>query len=573
MSELILKAIDNLDNPVLIVNKHTREVIYHNIKAKPLLEEINRQGILHKRDLFEEKSIILTLDYPTLLIFLGTCKFIDEEHLLISFQELRKDRPFSGFLFELIEELPVLVLFMKNGKIIYANRFVEPLLGYTRDELLGKNLMKDLIWELDRPKAEIHCKKVMNGIEEEGGIFALVDRNGRVRNLLWKFFLTQDWDGDPIVVTIASDISEFLELSQKIERIHKIQTFSEFLRGLVHDFNNALHTIQGYLQELRSAPVSKMENLISSIEKTIFSWIDLNRILLDYTKESREIWKKKIDIINFLKENLETFQLILGNKVQLYFNLGHRKSLSISGDSSFWRYIFLNLFTNAKDAMEGEGEIYVSVSTYEDKINGKKYVKISIRDTGPGIPEEVIPSIFDPFFTTKEKGSGLGLFLVKHHINNLKGFIEVESKLNRGTTFSLYVPFVSETPICSSIKEVSLKDKVIYLVEDEEEIRESLKMVLTEKGAKVFAFEKGEDLLEVLNTLEPPDIVLIDLNLSDMEGREVVRRLTEVLPQLKAIYLTGDVFILSEIPEERVLLKPFKIEDLFAKISNILNEG
>lgn len=573
MSELILKALDNLDNPVLIVNKHTREVIYHNIKAKSLLEEINRQGILHKRDLSEEKGVILTCDYPTPLIFFGTCKSIDEEHLLISFQELRKDRPFSGFLFELIEELPILVLFMKNGKIIYANRFVEPLLGYTRDELLGKNLMNDLIWELDRPKAEIHCQKVMKGVKEEAVIFALVDKNGRVKNLLWKCFLTQDWEGEPIVVTTASDVSELLELSQKIEKIHKIQTFSEFLRGLIHDFNNVLHTIQSYLRELRSAPVSKMENLISSIEKTIFSWIDLNRILLDYTKESREIWKKKIDIINFLKENLETFQLILGNKVQLYFNPGHRKSLFTSGDSSFWRYIFLNLFINAKDAMEGEGEIYVAISTYEDKINGRKYVKISIRDTGPGIPEEVISRIFDPFFTTKEKGSGLGLFLVKHHINNLKGFIEVESKLNRGTTFFLYVPLVSEIPICSPTQEVSLKDKVIYLVEDEEEIRESLKVVLTEKGAKVFAFEKGEDLLEELNTLEAPDIVLIDLNLPDMEGREVVRRLTEVFPQLKALYLTGDVFILSEIPEERVLLKPFKIEDLCAKISKILNEG
>ncbi len=573
MSELILKALDNLDNPVLIVNKHTREVIYYNIKAKTLLEEIDRQGILHKRDLSEEKSLLLTLDYPTPLIFFGICKSIDEENLLISFRELRKDRPFSGFLFELIEELPILVLFMRNGKIIYVNRFVEPLLGYARDELLGKNLIKDLIWELDRPKAEVHCKKVINGIKEEGVIFALVDRSGRVRNLLWKCFLTQDWDGEPIVVSTASDVSEFLELSRKIERIHKIQTFSEFLRGLIHDFNNVLQTIQTYLRELRSAPVSKMEGLISSIEKTIFSWIDLNRILLDYTKESREIWKKKIDIISFLKENLETFQLILGNKVQLYFNPGHSKSLFTCGDSAFWRYIFLNLFINAKDAMEGEGDIYVSVGTYEDKINEKKYVKISIRDTGPGIPEDVIPRIFDPFFTTKEKGSGLGLFLVKHHINNLKGFIEVESKLNRGTTFHLYVPFVSETPLCPSSKEVSLKAKVIYLVEDEEEIRETLKAVLTEKGAKVFAFEKGEDLLEELDTLEAPDVVLVDLNLPDLEGREVVRRLTEVLPQVKALYLTGDVFILSEIPEEKVLLKPFKIEELFAKISNILNEG
>lgn len=316
-----------------------------------------------------------------------------------------------------------------------------------------------------------------------------------------------------------------------------------------------------------------MEGLLSSIENTIFSWIDLNRILLDYTKESREIRQKRIDIVNFFKENLETFQLILGDNIQLYLDLGYYKSLFTLGDSAFWRYILLNLLSNAKDAMEGKGEIYLSISTYDDQINNKKYVKLSIRDTGPGIPEDVLSKIFEPFFTTKEKGSGLGLFLVNHHIKNLEGFIEVESELNKGTTFYLYVPLVLERPLCPEPMEISLKDKVIYLVEDEDEIRESLKIVLTEKGARVFAFGKGEDLINKLSILEKPDVVLIDLNLPDMEGREVVFSLNEVFPHVRVIYITGDVFILSEIPEERMLLKPFKIEDLCRKISSLLNEG
>ncbi len=573
MSDLILKALDNLDNPILILNKGTGKIVYHNSKAKFLLEEIERQGICLKMDLFQEKNIILTIDYPVPLIYFGTCKFLDDENFLIFFQELRKDKPFSGFLFELLESLPVLIFFMKESKIIYVNRFVETLLGYPREEVIGKSLIKDLIWELDRPKAEAHCKKVMKGVREEGVIFALQDKYGRIRNFIWNCFLTQDWEGDPIVISIASDISELLELSQKIEKIHKTQTFSEFLRGLVHDFNNVLHTIQSYLKELRSAPVSKMEGLLSSIEKTIFSWIDLNRILLDYTKESREIRQKRIDIINFFKENLETFQLILGDNIQLYLDLGYYKSLFTLGDSAFWRYILLNLLSNAKDAMEGKGEIYLSISTYDDQINNKKYVKLSIRDTGPGIPEDVLSKIFEPFFTTKEKGSGLGLFLVNHHIKTLEGFIEVESELNKGTTFYLYVPLVSERPLCPEPTEISLKDKVIYLVEDEDEIRESLKIVLTEKGARVFAFGKGEDLINKLSILEKPDVVLIDLNLPDMEGREVVFSLNEVFPHVRVIYITGDVFILSEIPEERVLLKPFKIEDLCRKISSLLNEG
>lgn len=573
MSELILKAFDNLDNPILILNKNTRKIVYHNSKAKNLLDEIDRQGICLKIDPFEEKNIILTLDYPAPLVYFGNCKFLDEDNLLITFQELRKDKPFSSFLFDLLEALPILIFFIKEGRIIYINKTVMPLLGYAREELIGKNLIKDLIWELDRPKAEAHCKKVMKGIKEEGVIFALQDNYGRIRNFIWNCFLTQDWEGEPIVVSIASDISELLELSQKIEKIHKTQTFSEFLRGLVHDFNNVLHTIQTYLQELRSAPVSKMDSLLSYIEKTIFSWIDLNRILLDYTKETKEVRQKKIDVIKFLKENVDTFQLILGNKIQLYLDLGYYKSLHTFGDSSFWRYILLNLLSNAKDAMEGAGNIYLSVRTYEDHINNKKYVKLSIRDTGPGISEEILPKIFEPFFTTKEKGSGLGLFLVSHHIKNLEGFVEVESELNKGTIFYLYVPLVSERSTCSSTTEITLQNKVIYLLEDEEEIRESIKLVLTERGARVLAFGRGGDLINKLPTLERPDLALIDLNLPDMEGREVVMRLNEIFPHVKVIYITGDIFILSEIPEERVLLKPFKIEDLCNKILSLLNEG
>lgn len=167
MSDLILKALDNLDNPILILNKGTGKIVYHNSKAKFLLEEIERQGICLKMDLFQEKNILLTIDYPVPLIYFGTCKFLDDENFLISFQEFRKDKPFSGFLFELLEALPVLIFFMKDGKIIYVNRFVETLLGYPREEVIGKSLIKDLICEPDRPKAEAHCKKVMKGLEKK----------------------------------------------------------------------------------------------------------------------------------------------------------------------------------------------------------------------------------------------------------------------------------------------------------------------------------------------------------------------------------------------------------------------
>lgn len=573
MHEIVLKSLDYLDQPLLLLNRQTKEIVYHNLRAKVLLEEIEKQGLCFRIDPEKEKNVILTIEYPVHKIFFGKCIKVDEEHLLLFFQELRKDRPFSGFLFELIEDLPILIFFIKEEKIFYINKACEKYLGYSRDELIGKSMLKDIIWDLDRPKAALHCKRVKNGYKEEGVIFAIKDKHGRIRNFLWNCFLTQDWEGEPVTVAIASDISEYLELSQKIERMYKTQTFSEFLRGLVHDFNNILNTVLNYIHQLRTTPLTRMEDILRSIEKIIYSWIDINRIILDYSKETKELRYKKIDMVSFLKENLEVFQLILGEKISLYIDFGYYKNLYTYGDSAFWRYIFLNLLSNAKDAMQGEGSIYISLGLYEDKVNNKKYLKIAIKDTGPGIPEEILPYIFEPFYTTKDKGSGLGLFLVKHHVKTLEGFIEVESKVGEGTIFYLYLPLFVEKPLLSVPKEEALKDKVLLLVEDEEDIRESLKEILEERGMKVYAFSRAETLLEKIASLERPHLLMVDLNLPGMDGRELVTHIKNIYPALKILYLTGDVFILSEVPEERVLLKPFKIEEVIEKVSSLLYEA
>lgn len=568
--ELIVKALDFLETPLLVLDRTTREIVYSNKKGRDLIEEIDRQGICLKLDPLEEKSLILTLDRPFPQVFFGRCKLIDENYLLLYFQELRKDRPFSGFLFELLEELPVMVFFIKEGKIFYVNKTAEIFLGYKREELLGKSIIKDLIWELDRPKAEAHCRRVMKGIKEYGVIFALETSEGRSGNFLWNCFLTSDWEGAPVIVAIASDITEYLELSKKMESLHKTQTFSEFLRGLVHDFNNVLQTINAQLNQLKYAPLSQMEEILSAIEKSINSWIDINRILIDYTKETKELRQKKIDLVKFLKENIEVFQLILGEKIRLHIDFGFYKNLCTYGDSAFWRYILLNLLTNARDAMEGKGDIFISLKSYEDPQRGRKYVKLCVKDTGPGIPEEILPKIFDPFFTTKEKGSGLGLFIVNHHVKSLEGFIEVESAPSQGATFFIYVPLCEETTLFSK-KEISLKGKVICIVEDEEEIREALKSLLEDQGMKVYTFDSGNLLLSTWGTFETPDLLIVDLNLSDIEGRELVINLKERDPKIKFLYMTGDIFAISEIPEDKILLKPFKIDELLEKIKKNLN--
>lgn len=570
--ELVVKGFYLVDYPLLIINKNTYEIVYYNKRAEELVEQIRKQKKCLDVDLSEDKKFVFILETPVQKIFYGRCIEIDNDHLLITLYELRRDKPFSGFLYEVIEDLPVLVLFIKDDKIIYINKICEQITGYSRTDLIGKNIQLNLIWDLDRPKFFYHLNRVRSGFKEEGIILGIVDKFGRIKNFLWNFFQTHDWDGEPIIIGIASDISELLEISQNIEKLHKTQTFSEFLRGLVHDFNNILNIILTYLRDLKTAPFSKVEEIINIIEKTIYSWIDINRVILDYSKESKELRIKKIDMIKFLKENLEVFQLIIGEKIRLYLDFGYYKSLCTYGDSAFWRYIFLNLLSNAKDAMEGEGDIYISLSKYEDLVNNKKYLKISIKDTGKGIPEEVLPHIFKPFFTTKEKGSGLGLFLVNHHIKNLEGFIDVVSQVGKGTTFYLYIPLFDDLSVGKSEKRLDiLRNKIIYLLEDEEGTREVLKEFLEEKGLKVFSFRSGEELVNEISELPKPDAVIVDINLPGMSGKEVTNYLQKIFPNTPVIYLTGDIFLLSEIPEEEILLKPFKFEELLEKLLRVIN--
>ncbi|MCS7198813.1 MAG: ATP-binding protein [Caldimicrobium sp.] len=571
IKEILFKSLDHLENPLLLIKRQNKEIIYYNAKAQPLVEEIIKQEILSKID-FEKKNVILTIEYPFTKIFLGKCYVINGEYVLFHLYEAKNSNSFHRFLFELIENLPIIVFFIKNEKIIYANRICERFLGYGREEIIGKNLLKELVWDLDKSKVWMHCERVKSGYKEEGVIFALQDKFGRVRNFLWNCFFTQDWEGEPIIVSVASDISEYLKLSQQIERIHKNQTFSEFLRGLVHDFNNILHTILSYIDKLRATPRTQMLDILQAIEKTIFSWIDINRIILDYSRETKELRFNRIDMVAFLRENLEVFQLILGENIRLYLDLGCYRNLFTYGDSAFWRYIFLNFLSNSKDAMRGEGEIFISLGTYKDYVYNKKYVVISIKDVGPGIPEDILPHIFEPFFTTKEKGSGLGLFLVNHHIRTLEGFIEVESQVGKGTIFRIYVPLFTKKLVTSGPKGISLRNKTVFLVEDEEEIRELLKDFLEEQGVKVYSFAKAEDLLERISELKEPDAILVDLNLPGMSGEELVSHLKSKCPQLKVLYLTGDILVLSEIPAEQVLIKPFKLEDVLSKLEKLFYE-
>ncbi len=584
MNEIFKKILDNLDEYILLIDKNY-SIIYANKKTldkfKFSIDEnkkcyniiFNTQIPCSGCPIFYLSEINPVIEQCVSLTEKEFLKvdyiFFSLDKILISMRFLEKEKPCRSIILNVLENLSGIVFFIQKGKIIYVNKFAEKSLGFNTQELIGLNFIETLIPEREKIKVEEYFRKFFKGVkDEETIIFSLKTRYGKEKIFSWDFFEMFDWKLEKVLVIVGIDVTEFVKIRDNLEIFHKTQTFSEFLRGLVHDYNNILQGIQNYLNVMKKNihNPTKIQEYINLTERTLSSWIDLNRLLLEYTKEIKEVTKKRIEMVGFLKENLELFQFIAGKNIKIYIDFDYLSAVWIHGDSSFWRYIFLNFISNAKDAIEGEGEIWITLKT--EKKDGN-YLIITIKDTGCGIPEENINKIFKPFFTTKPKGSGLGLFLIKNHIQNLNGKIEVESKVGKGTTFKLYIPIIKEKKIFDIAKAKEKRKLNIVVVDDSQEIREFLKEILEKEGHKVYSFKSGGEVLKNIDKIDKIDLLIVDINLPDIKGDALYNMLKYKFPELKVLYLTGDILALADFSEENVLLKPFKIEELFTKIEEL----
>lgn len=464
---------------------------------------------------------------------------------------------------KILEESPLYFFLISEGKILEVNTFTQEKLGYYKEELVGREFVSLLASDYERVLGIL--KGLTSGVRETLR-FRMLDIKGNLIEIEGTF-IPLEIDKKRVVVMIGKDHTEFLELKEKIEKFYKQQSFVEFLRSLVHDFNNILQVTSGYLKRIRENAEDPSEVKRYSIlaERTLSSWIDLNKMLLEYTKEIRELRQTQTELVAFLKNNLEIFQIIAGSDINVRLNLGNIKQVFIPGEETFWRYIFLNFISNAKDAIEGEG--YIDICLCLTRKEDMRYIVISVSDTGCGIPEENLDKIFMPFFTTKKEGSGLGLFLVRNHIENLGGKIEVESQLNKGTTFKLYVPILSLTLTKPYEPKFELN---IILLEDEEEQRENLKEVLEKEGYQVFAFGTYRELEENLGSIPKADLLVVDYHLPELSGERVYERLKQHFPEIEVLYLTGDLFKLADLPYRNTLIKPFSLEQLVCKVKELM---
>ena len=488
-----------------------------------------------------------------------------------------------------------------DGIIRYVNDAVCQLFGRPEEAFLGKPL--DLLGEDDREGAT--QEEILKAGRTHGtwrGRVANVLPDGRkvlmdcrVRSLL-------DEEGEPMgLVGISSDITdqvraeeERVHLQQQLQQAMKMEAVGRLAGGLAHDFNNHLTTILGNLEIAMEemAGSHPAYELLEEVHHAGESAAGLTRQLLAFSR--KQIIEPRTLDVNALLESLHRMLVrLIGEHIELETRFGEDLSF-IRVDPGVFEQMIVNLAVNARDAMPGGGRLLLTtrevphqeVACQDSEVSTPgDYVALDVTDTGHGMVPEVQEHIFEPFYTTKPQGegTGLGLATIYGAVRQVGGCIGFETEPGKGTSFTLYFPAVTEDATeleeARSIEDVSLgKGETVLLVEDEDAVRGLACRVLENAGYRILEAADGHQALRLLEgNGEPIQLLLTDVVMPGINGRELADRLREIQPDLRVIFTsgyTGDLIRHHGVLEEEIdfLPKPYTPAVLAQRVRRALDQ-
>ncbi len=378
----------------------------------------------------------------------------------------------------------------------------------------------------------------------------------------------------------------------QLRQAQKMEAIGRLAGGIAHDFNNFLTIILGYVRLLLddSSIGTNIRTNIEGIQQAALRSVNLTRQLLTFSRN--QVAESKICNLNTLVRDMEKMiRRLVSEEVNVIVSVDANPS-EVYVDPGQIEQAIVNLVINAKDAINGPGSIYIQTSNMEIEpgfttvtgpLNGGQYVSLTVRDTGHGIPDHLLPNIFEPFFSTKEsgKGTGLGLSLVYGIVKQCEGGILVQSTPEEGSTFTLLFPLQSTTITVKKNREDTGKDlrgtETVLVVEDEEYIRSLITKYLSRYGYHIVeAPNAGEAFLICEETQDPIDLIVTDVILPHINGRKLYERLKGIIPSLKVLFISGypQKILLEKgllTPEATFLQKPFDFDVFLQKVRKILD--
>jgi two-component system, cell cycle sensor histidine kinase and response regulator CckA len=494
----------------------------------------------------------------------------------------------------------ILVLDANTGQISDVNPFLTDMLGYSHEELLGKKL-----WEISPFKDVAASRTAFEELQQKDYIryedLPLQAKSGRLMDVEFVSNV-YEVDGDRVIQCNIRDISdrkraeEALQRSdKKLREAQKLEALARLSGGTAHEFNNLLTMVMGYAALMLSALDSKEElvNYVEKIRKATARAANLTRQLLAFSRQ-QVLAPQVLNLNLVLAEAWEILPPLLGADIQAKFTPAP-EAACVRADPSQIHQVIVNLATNARDAMPQGGHLTIEIVNAElneedlqerPSLVPGKYVVLSVADTGTGMSPEVHARLFEPFFSTKEfgKGSGLGLAAVYGIVQQSGGSISVQSRPGAGTTLKIFLPGVSEgemmpatTPLSRPSAESLRGTETILLVEDQTQLRALSREFLEKLGYTVLQAAHAEEAVRVSCAFPGQiDLLLTDIVMPGVNGREMANKLKPLRPDMKVLYVSGytqDAFAVPGMidPNEAFLDKPFPPEKLAQKIREVLN--
>ena len=468
-----------------------------------------------------------------------------------------------------------------EGQVAMMNAPAESLTGWPSIEAQGRP-MEEVV-RLARAETREHYGDLARMILHTGEVWELADtailtsRAGEEKTVTWSMAPIQDRRDEVIgVVIVIRDITDRRRMERELARIEKLESVGLLAGGIAHDFNNMLTAILGNitLARLQVEPESKASQRLEAAEQSIDLARDLTQQLLTFARGGSPVRKPTALAARIEKTLLRALHR---SKARASFDLADDLWLADVDVDQVCR-VLANLAINADESMPEGGTIRVRARNVEltrtssIPLGQGRYVCLSIKDQGKGIPEDLVHKIFDPFYSTKEGGNGLGLATAHSIVKNHEGYIEVQSRPGAGTAFHIYLPASREGGGRASTDRPSVGEGRVLVMDDDKMVRAILAEALPMIGYQVVFATTGEETIDIyrdaLGTIDSFDAVIMDLQIyGGMGGKEAITRLHDIDPDVCAIVSSGysDDPVMAEFADygfSAVLRKPYKITEL-----------
>ena len=494
----------------------------------------------------------------------------------------------------IVNSAPIGIIFIdQEGVVVFENPAMSAILKTQPQQdssLIGKKILS--ISSSGRQQFRKSIEELLAGNSVYGFETEYESMDGNPRQLEFHGATRRGSAGEVIgAVLMCLDLTNYKLIESQLRHAQKMEAIGTLAGGIAHDFNNLLTGIMGNV-ELAMIKMNSGDDIKENLDNIFMSSkraADLTSQLLAFGRRRMEL-PKPLNLLKCVNDAVKVLKRTIDPLINIEI-IDKAVLHNIYGDEGQMNQLLMNLLINARDSMPEGGTIEIVSENIvidddyyivnKESLSGHFY-RLTIKDTGTGIPEEIMKQIFEPFFTTKKqgKGTGLGLAMVYGIVKGHHGWIEVDSKLGAGTKFIVYLP-LTEDQVELKPAEVSISltggSETILLTDDESFVRDLGKELLENFGYTVMTAQDGVEALETYRqNRDKIDLLILDLSMPKKSGRETLRELLEFDSEVKVIVSsgfdkTGPVKSLLDMGAKTFVQKPYRLDKMLTEVRKVLD--